>query len=164
MRYATANGSTTSTASTESATATTTEIVKVVVHYESYVTTASTSTESILNSLAVDVVVLAIIHIPFAVDEVQPFVNVCLRDIFSCDDLANAFILLEDCHLLRTANTASKREDTTFTRVGIRRRVSDTERAVNAMTIFQLRATPSAPLVMARLAEIVSAKAAEESN
>ena len=86
--------------------------------------------------MTVDVIVLAIIHIPFAVDEVQPFVNICLRDIFSCDDLANAFIFLKDCHLLRTANTASEREDTTLTRVGARRRVSDAKRAVDAMAVL----------------------------
>ena len=114
-------------------------------------------------SLAIDVEFLAIVHISFAIDIVQPFVNVCLWHIFSCDDLANSFILLKDLHLLRTANTASKREDTTLTRVGTRRRVSDAKRAVDAMTVLQLRTTGSAPLIMAIIAEVVGSEAAEES-
>ena len=110
--------------------------------------------------MAVIVVFLAIIKILFAVNPIQPFVNVCLWDIFSCDDLANSFTPLKHVHLLGAANTASKREDTTFTRVSIRRRVGDTERAVNAMAIFNNWALTA---IVAALAHVMSAKAAVES-
>ena len=80
--------------------------------------------------------------------------------ILSCDNLTNTLSLLKELHLLGAANTASKREDTTLTRVGIRRRVRDAKWAVNAVTILKLRA---AVTIMARTAKISSAPAAVES-
>jgi hypothetical protein len=82
--------------------------------------------------------------------------------ILSCDNLTNTLSLLKELHLLGAANTASKREDTTLTRVGIRRRVSDAKWAVNAVTILNF-SSASAVVIMARFTEVSSAKAAEES-
>ena len=144
----------TSTASTESTAATRNVIVVVIV------VSWCIAWSALIDSLAVIVVFLAIIKILFAVNPIQPFVNVCLWDIFSCDDLANSFTPLKHVHLLGAANTASKREDTTFTRVSIRRRVGDTERAVNAMAIFNNWALTA---IVAALAHVMSAKAAVES-
>lgn len=66
----------------------------------------------------------------------------------------------EFVHFLRSANTAAEREDTTFSWIGIRRRMGDTQGAVDAIAVLERRSQGSVVLFMARMAEVMSTKAA----
>ena len=66
----------------------------------------------------------------------------------------------EFVHFLRSANTAAEREDTTFSWIGIRSRMGDTQGAVDAIAVLERRSQGSVVLFMARMAEVMSTKAA----
>ena len=90
--------------------------------------------------------------------------HVVLRNVVSLDDLLD--LAVEDLKLLRAADTATEREDTTLARVGASRRVSNAERAVMTIAVADLDLVVwwSQPLVVASLAEVVSTEAVEESS
>ncbi len=66
----------------------------------------------------------------------------------------------EFVHFLRSANTTAKREDTTFSWISIRGRMGDTQGAVDTIAVLKRRSQGSIVLLMARMAEVVSTKAA----
>ena len=85
-------------------------------------------------------------------------VEVRLRNIILSDDLLNRSVL-EFFELLRAADTATKREDTTFARVSVRRRMSDAERAIDTVAVLERRSEGAVVLLVAREAEVVCAEA-----
>ena len=97
------------------------------------------------------------------VDIVELFVDEGLGKIVCFDDLANGAVL-EHVHLLGTADATSEREDTTLARVGVRRRVGDAKRAVDAVTVLERRVLSTHVFIMARVAHVVRSEAAEERN
>ena len=70
------------------------------------------------------------------------------------------FNLGEFVHFLRSANTTTEREDASFSWVGIRRRMGDTQGAIDTIAVLERRSQGSVVLFMARMAEVVRAKAA----
>ena len=87
----------------------------------------------------------------------------CLGHVLSSDDLAN-IALLEDLKFLRSANTASEWENSALSWVNTWSWMSDSKRAVDAIAVLERRvpATIVAVVVVAWLAEVMGAKAAEE--
>lgn len=85
-------------------------------------------------------------------------VEVRLRNIILSDDLLNRSVL-EFFELLRAADTATEREDTTFARISVGRRMSDAERAIDTVAVFERRSEGAVVLLVAREAEVVCAEA-----
>ena len=102
--------------------------------------------------------------ISVAIEIVKLLVDVGLGEVISVNNLLNITVL-EELKLLRTADATTKRKDTAFPWVSARGRMSDSERAVDAMAILKRN---NAVVVhvgfVAIIAEVVCSEAAEEGS
>ena len=116
---------------------------------------------------AVDVEGLALVPpsvvLSLNVNVVELFVDEGLGKVVGGDNLANG-VVLEKLHLLRAADATSEREDTALAWVRARRRVGDAKRAVDAVAVMERRILGAHVLIVARVAHVVGAEAAEKRN